>query len=432
MNIRKKFVKDLQVENMELRELHFMLDKILEEKTILEPISKYLYEIIDDMWNNSEDQFVQMSDQLSIGKKEYIARFIYYVKCIDELIIVKKENIEEKLNEAQTENKAKGYAGVCNNRDKIKLVLNEKNFESPKMLKTILSHEIGHLLQNHLLGYIYRYANSTEYVKGNLMLATIWTEGLAEDSANNNTKSKYPFTKTNIFEFVYQDDKQIYSMRIPQNGYTDTYQPITTIYAELKTILSVKFLEEKIPAYTHLTEEFINCIGNQIQNRELAEKFIIQCITTYEQMDYYKDTVEELYQIEEKQKEDAVRFKLTSKEVDEWNEKVQKKRKEDKKIKFSFETNFIRLQQMFFEMMGEKVKNAETVEEIYQYTNDINHIRKYWPIIFDVNGKYVTEQILRIDEYKQKCSDKISELQEHGKTSNIPYNLGTDSDEVEL
>lgn len=56
---------------VELKQLHNMLDRILEKKPFLNELKSIFHEIIDDIWNQNQE-YIQMTSQLSISKTEYI------------------------------------------------------------------------------------------------------------------------------------------------------------------------------------------------------------------------------------------------------------------------------------------------------------------------------------------------------------------------
>ena len=69
---------------VELKQLHNMLDKILEKKPFLIELKAIFHEIIDDIWNQNED-YIQINSQLSISKTEYLYRYMKGIAKIDSL-----------------------------------------------------------------------------------------------------------------------------------------------------------------------------------------------------------------------------------------------------------------------------------------------------------------------------------------------------------
>lgn len=404
-------------EPMELKELHNRLEKILKQKSFLQPLSRYFHEIIDDMWKQNPD-FIQVDAEKQISKTEYIYKFIKNILHIDNL-----KWCDEKIS-------GQGDAAIVFDYGNQKTIL--QVYKKSINLKTDLVHELGHLKRHGIEYY---------YSKGNATLNILLAEGIAEESAQHNGIAKLRNGMIGNFEYLPEDSDVKYYCEIPQTGYSNVYMVITNIYAQLKTILfqsnpknvikkdgesilSQTSFEEVLNARKEdLVKLLIHKITDEIGDRNLAERYLMECICTFETFQYYEFMVNTILESEKKNNiEMFLRVKgVNDGDLQEWNKRLDQYRLDNK----SFGDNFIRLQRDFFSIMSKKVEKSKSIEEVYEILRSIEYMKPNLPIVRNRKGTNVTNSQIGIFGFQQAFRNKINQLQEKNNSSIIPIKDST-------
>ena len=402
---------------VELKQLHNMLDKILEKKPFLIELKTIFHEIIDDIWNQN-DKYIQINSQLSISKTEYIYRYMKEIAKIDSF---KKEELP-----------LTSPAMIRGSEEKYELVVTTKPIGG--MIKTYISHEIGHIP--------YLNAIKIYYTKGSIAIRNIIDEGLAEENAPNNPKSKVEKSET---QFDYQtEDNMQYTCTVPQTGFTKGYNILTNLFAQLRTILPEEDFEiVKYSPIGALDIFIIEKLNAQVQDRYLCQMYIkraIAIIDEYLKIEIKKED-EMKREIDEKgfiqfsleycyQNLTSIENELLTQRTHyrKWNEEVSKFEAENA----DFKQNFIQIQRDFFSIMSAKVKKAQNIEEVLKIVGDMEYYKKNMPRIINQRGQDRTKSQIGIFGFERAVADRINDLQLEGKCSALTNSTNTAGEEPDL
>ena len=403
---------------VELKQLHNMLDKILEKKPFLIELKAIFHEIIDDIWNQNED-YIQINSQLSISKTEYIYRYMKGIAKIDSL--------EKKFLVGDVP------AYINFDEDKLNLIISnvfKTNKKSDaEILKKCLAHELGHLQNNSLRKYF--------FTCGSLLLTIAIVEGVAEENAKNNTLSKIRFIDS---KFKYHINfLQSYTCNIPQIGYSYVreYRLYSNFLEQLRAILPDEiFIDITQKWISNLDLYIIEKIDEQIQNRDLCENYIKNAITVFRKkkkriavkaeriLDEF-GYVTLNYDIEPDESmlnsEDNARYR-------QWDKKVKEYMKENTSSK----KNIIQMQRDFISIMSAKVRKAQNIEEVLKIVGDMEYYAAYMPKITNSKGEDVTRSELEIFKFENAVSEITKYLQEAEICSVLTNSTNTAGEEPDL
>lgn len=404
---------------VELKQLHNMLDRILEKKPFLNELKSIFHEIIDDIWNQNQE-YIQMTSQLSISKTEYIYR---YIKAISDIKVLKKEYLPNGLP-----------AMIQYIDEEIILTLSTNKYNEDVLLKTCISHELGHVP--------YMPAQKYYFTIGGWIIRYVIDEGIAEENAKNNPNSK---PKDIEFKFEYStEDDMIYTCNVPNTGFTSDYSILSNFFAQFRAILPEKEFEEiKKAPIGDLDIFIIKRINNQMQDKNLCESYIKRIISVFNRIyPQYRESTQgaEKYINENgiivlddnyfSQNRDTLNKEADAK-IDfytKWNKEVHDFMVENT----NFEQNFIQIQRDFFSIMSAKVKMAQNIEEVLKIVGDMEYYKNNMPRIINQRGEDRTKSQIGIFGFERAVADRINDLQLEGKCSALTNSTNTAGDEPDL